>query len=400
MTPTETPGRQRVPAAFRTGFVAAVMIVTFGGPQASAQFTPGNIVVLRIGNGTSISSGAAAPGTLIEINSATGVPTGSVVALPIATAANSGGITFSISTTTAASLHRSTDGTFLNVAGYDAPVGSAGVASSASFATNRTIAQIGSSGAVSTQRLTDTSYSGGDVRAVISNGTQYWLGGDASSTADRGVRFVANNSAASSTRLVNANVRDVNIFNNRLFDSTSTAISVVGGSPPPTSGTQTPIPVTNGSNINGFVFFDRDAGVGDASLGGLDTLYFADGSNIIKLEFSGSSWINKGIFNSNNLGNVLFGLTGALNGGTVELFATDTSASGSLAKITDTSTFGTDMIATDMWSLTAGANFTFRGVDFAPTPVPEPATVLAVVAIGLGLARLRRRKTSAGRPTA
>jgi hypothetical protein len=400
MTPTETPSRQRSQAAIRIGLVAAVVVAAFGsGPQASAQFTPGNVVVLRIGNGTTLST-SAAPGTLIEINSATGVPTGYTVALPTAAAANNGGITFSGNATTAAHLHRSTDGMFLTAVGYDAPVGSSVVAQSSSLTYGRTIVRIDGSGLAVTQRLTDETFSASDARSAISDGTRYWLGGNASSTTFRGVRHVANSSATTSNRLVSADVRDVNIFNNRLFYSTSGGINAVTGSPPPTGGTVTTTPVTAGNNnVNGFVFFDRDAGVGAPDLGGLDTLYFADGTNILKLEYSSGSWSPRGSFNSSNLNNVNFGLTGALNGGTVELYATETGANGSLVKITDTTAFGGTMFATDVWSLPAGANFTYRGVDFTPTPVPEPGTALAVAAIGLGLARLWRRQVSPGRPT-
>jgi hypothetical protein len=363
-------------------------------PRAAAQFTAGNVVVLRIGDGATTLSASASPGALVEINAATGLPTGVTVALPTAAAANAGGITFGGTATLATHLHRSTDRAFLTVAGYDAPVGTASVGTSPSTTANRTIAQITGPGAVTTQRMTDTTFSAGEARSVVSDGTQYWLGGSAPASADRGVRYVSGASATGSTRLVTATVGDVNVFNNRLFYSTSTAVNAVAGSPPPTGGTPATTPLVNGTNVNGFVLFDRDPGSGDPALGGLDTLYIADVGNIIKLEFAGTSWAPRGTFDSGQLGNTLFGLTGALNGGTVELYATDTSVNGKLAKITDASAFGDNINASDTWSLAAGANLTFRGVDFAPAPVPEPEAVLAAAAGGLGLAGLAHRRRS------
>lgn len=369
-------------------------------PAAAQQFTSGNIVVLRIGDGITSLSAASSQGTLVEVNSATGAATGFTVDLPTKSSSNSGGITFSGSSASAPYLHRSTDGSMLTVIGYDAPVNSSNVATSGAGTYRRTIGEVTAAGTVTTTRMSgDTTYGGGEARSAVSDGTHFWIGGTASNGLD-GLRYVSSASATTSTQLVSGNVRDVNIFNNQLFysDSNANAIVAVGSNGPPTSGspsTRTVLNSTNGltSTPNGFLFLQRTASSGDSSLGNLDTAYVATAANISKFEWDGNTWTQRGSYDSTNLGNT-FAVTGAVNGSSVDLYVTD--QNNKLEKITDTSAFGSSISATDVWTYNAGSNYALRGVDFGPSsPTPEPTGVLAVVAGGLGLGALARRRRPA-----
>src|SRR5262245_12374303 len=88
-----------------------------------AAFTPGNLVVNRLGDGGGIIQGASQPVALVELTTA-GVDIGNVVAIPVPTAHNSGGLA-DVSSLRNGQLNRSADGRYLTLMGYDAAIGTA-----------------------------------------------------------------------------------------------------------------------------------------------------------------------------------------------------------------------------------------------------------------------------------
>src|SRR5688572_4352462 len=92
----------------------------------AASFTPGNLVVYRVGDGSAALSSAATVVFLDEYTPA-GVLVQSI-AVPTTTSGANRRLTASGSSTTEGLLTRSTDGQFILLTGYDAAVGTAAVA--------------------------------------------------------------------------------------------------------------------------------------------------------------------------------------------------------------------------------------------------------------------------------
>src|SRR3954463_8764562 len=105
--------------------VAATLGLVGAASAPAAAFSPGNIVVARVGAGDVAIGAAAAPVFLDEFT-----PDGTLVQsvpLPTASAGNNRRLTVSGSATSEGELTRSADGRYLAIAGYDADPGTAGV---------------------------------------------------------------------------------------------------------------------------------------------------------------------------------------------------------------------------------------------------------------------------------
>lgn len=219
-------------------------------PQSS--FTPGNIVVSRVGDGVAALTNGATAVFLDEYT-----PAGALVqsiAMPTAVAGSDKRLTCAGTSTTEGLLTRSADGQFLVLAGYDAAVGTATIASSTPAAANRVIARIDYNGVInSSTALTDIT--GAFRSACTTNGTDFWASG-----ASAAVRYTGLG-ATTSLQITSAptNTRFIGIFNNQLFttsaSSTFFGVCAVGTGLPtvagqtttllpgfPTTGTPTPAP--------------------------------------------------------------------------------------------------------------------------------------------------------------
>ena len=129
-------------------------ILVFFSFKAIAQFSPGNIVVSRVGDGSTGLTNASAQVQLVEYTTA-GVATSVMVTLPTTSGgAGSRACTNSGSSTTEGFLTQSYDGRYLVHVGYDAAPGVLSIATSATNP-NRTIALIDATGTANTS----TSYS-------------------------------------------------------------------------------------------------------------------------------------------------------------------------------------------------------------------------------------------------
>ena len=116
-------------------------ILVFFSFKAIAQFSPGNIVVSRVGDGSTGLTNASAQVQLVEYTTA-GAP-GAVVTLPTTSGgAGSRACTNSGNSTTEGFLTQSYDGRYLVHVGYDAAPGVPSIATSATNP-NRTIAVYG-----------------------------------------------------------------------------------------------------------------------------------------------------------------------------------------------------------------------------------------------------------------
>jgi len=364
-----------------------------------AQFTPGNIVVSRIGDGVAPLSSSIRV-TLVEYTTA-GVPTGVEVTLPFV----SGGpgnraCTNQGTATTEGIVTQSYDGRYLVHVGYDAPEGIANPQNSTSDY-NRTVARIDATGTVNTSTSfsanpTDgIAYGRSNIRAAYSlDGSQFWASGFSSSVGaynnTGGVRYISfgsDNIPGTQISTTTTNTRGIYVFNDQLYISSASApirIATVGTGTPVTSGqtiTNLPanIPTITTQPIS-FIFFDRDA-----SVPGVDLLYFvsqvgtANEFGLFKYSFDGTTWTSRGkLADATTNFSQASGLTGYLNcSGNVVLFLTrgvsSTAVPNEIRTYTDFATYnatitgdGTSILSASTLLVSAGINYAFRGLALSP----------------------------------
>ncbi|WP_424188191.1 ExeM/NucH family extracellular endonuclease [Actinokineospora sp. G85] len=343
-----------------------VSVVAAAGPAAAAPFSPGNVVVLRVGAGTGALSSAAAPVFLDEYTAAGAL----VRTIPLPTSTSGGGrrLTTSGSATSEGALSLSQDGRYLTLAGYDTDPGTASVASSTTASVNRVLARVDGEGGVDTTTAVTDAFSGNNVRSATSaDGTGFWAAGGTS-----GLRHVPFGGGAS-TQLASSptNIRSVTAAGGKLFFSTGSGTSGVYTVDQATAPGQTAALIAPSASPYGVVALDRDPAVP-----GVDTLYVADdsaGGGILKFASDGAAWSAQGSFRPN--GSAARGLTGQVTPSGVTLFATTTSGPGALVKVDDAAAFNAPIAATGTLLTTGAANTVLRGVALAPTgaaPVTAP----------------------------
>jgi hypothetical protein len=375
----------------------ALLAGAFPAGAATPPFTPGNLVVYRVGTGAAALSSAATPVFLDELTTA-GTAVGSVP-LPTTVSGSQKALTSSGSATSEGLLTRSADGRYIVLTGYNAAVGTASVASSASATVNRVIGRVAGDGTVDTSTALTDADTGNNVRSVASvDGSSFWVSGAAD-----GIRYAATLGATTSTQLSTTvtNLRQTAIFSGpsyQLYVSTGSGstlrVGTVGSGTPTTAGqTITGLP---GFPVTGspyaFNILDVDGN------GAVDTLYVADDTagQIQKYVLSGGSWTAKGAITASS-GR---GLVAAAVGGVVRLYATNGSA---LLGATDASGLGGTASGSVAILATAPANEAFRGVAFAPESAPVPTTpeapwsallpLAALAAMGGAFVAVRRRAT-------
>jgi len=332
-----------------------------------AAFTPGNLVIYRVGTGAASLTTAATAAFLDEYTQA-GVLVQSI-ALPTADSGSNQTLTAS-GTQAEGFLNLSADGHYLLLTGYDAAVGTAAVAGTTGSTVNRVIGRVDASGAVDTTTAI-TSFSTGNIRSVAStDGSTYWAVGSNSGvvTGTIGSSTATPVATTQSGGTAATNLRAVDIFDGQLYVSAQTGslrLGTVGTGTPTASGqviANLPgFPTSTGSYYQ-FYFADLTA-----TVAGVDTVYVADdGGSIQKYSLVSGLWSSNGSVTASGAR----GLTGSTVNTTVNLFATSAS---SLFKIIDTSGYNGTFTGTSVSTIaTAAANTAFRGIDFAP----QSATVV------------------------
>jgi hypothetical protein len=143
-------------------------------PQAA--FTPENLVVYRVGNGSAALNSNATAVFLDEFT-----PAGALVqsiAMPTAVNGSHKRLTASGTATSEGFLTRSQDGRYLVLPGYDAAPGTGSISTSLSTTINRVIGRVDASGVVDTTTALTDAMSGGNPRGASStNGTDLWISG-------------------------------------------------------------------------------------------------------------------------------------------------------------------------------------------------------------------------------
>lgn len=323
---------------------------------AQAPFTAGNLVVVRVGDGSAALTNAATPMFLEEMTTA-GTPV-QTVAMPTVTSGSQRRYTNSGSATSEGFLGLSVNGRYLVAGGYDAALGTTSVATTASATNPRVVARIDLNGPIDTSTALGDAYSGGNIRSVATDdGSQFWTSGTASTSG--GVRY-AQHGATASTQLSTTvtNTRVVGIDAGQLYVSSATAafpgVSTVGNGIPTTPGQVVTLlpgfPTTTGPSSYDFFFADPN------------TLYVADdrtAAGIEKWTYTGAIWVLQYALTPPTTSGCR-GLTGVVHNGIATLYAT-AAGGNQVVTVTDTgagSTFTT--------LANAPANTAFRGLRLLP----------------------------------
>lgn len=370
--------------------------VAFGATAEAQGFTIGNVVVVRVGDGSSALGATAAPIFLDEYT-ATGTFVQSF-ALPTAPSGNQRAITVRGNATSEAYLNVSVNGAFLTMCGYDAAPGAASALTqdAAANVTNRVIARIDLNGTIDTSTALSDAYSGagGNPRSVISDdGSQFWISG--TSTVDGGVRYVANLGDTTSIGVnggAPTNIRCINVFNGQLyFSSASTVylgVNQLGDGLPTSSGqvvTHLPgFPTTGGTAASSsYDFFFADP----------NTLYVADDNAVASTVGGIQKWVNTGgtwtlayrlQLGGPGAATACRGLTGFVRDGVTTLWGTvNTNSTGGAATqlVTVTDTGPTSTVVS---LATSPLNTAFRGLRFLAKP-----TTLQRIPAACGTAGIR-----------
>lgn len=365
--------------------LAAVAVIALGmNAQRAAgftSFTPGNIIVFRVGDGTQVLTNTGNSAFLDEYST-----NGSFVqTLPMPTnwyGANAPLISFG-SGFAQGEMTLSQDGRFLLVPGFGATLGQdTNFAIYSVFASNqipRVVGVVDAHGNINTTTAqTNTLVNAEEIRSAAStDGTNLWFSGDSTgikaTTVGSGVCTQVEKSST--------NIRQINIYSNQLYFTTSTGIRDATNPPLPfvTNALVTILPgtITNNTAPFGFAMFNLNGGSTP------DTLYVCDGTVtyggespgvVEKYALVSGNWINSG---SIGAANATF-ITGVQNGPNVTLFITDSSGSfgnNALFSGVDSSGFNGDPGGSADWNVNGhakllapvGGTFGIRGIAMAPT---------------------------------
>ena len=386
-------------AGFSSALVAASAHAGFLG------FTAGNILVQRMGDGSTTLGSSASQITVQEYGALSGAliqdfsfaTTGSNQQTDSGSATSNGYL----------NVHNG----FVAVSGYNSAAGTASVAS-----TNTKVGTVfNGDGSVASRTLFPTGgatgtppspFSGNNFRSMIATGANtFYASGTASGSPNTGGAWYYDGSSftqvSSTAGGQPTNLRNVEIYNNQLYASSSTGtflgISAIGTGLPTATGSTANLVINMGAGASpfGFVMFDTN---GDAVL---DLAYIADdrataGGGLQKWTLSGGTWTQAWALLVNGSGALqasagtgfagLRGLTGtwdAVNG--AQLFATTAAETSNnrLISILDNGT--TPTLASTL--ATAGSNYVFRGVDIYAVPAPGAIALLGLA----GIAGRRRR---------
>jgi Bacterial Ig-like domain len=343
-----------------------------------AAITGGNLVVERIGDGSTALSSAAFQVAAVEY-APTGGAAVQTIALPT-TGANQ--VTDSGSATSNGYLNVYNG--LVGIPGYNSAAGTASVA-----ALNTKVGTvIGSDGNVASRTLFPTTgtipFSTNNFRSLIATGSNKFYATGTGSGTTGGVWY-ANGGAFTQISTTVTNTRNVEIYNNQLYFSTGSGtigIYSVGSGLPTSTGQTSSLLIGTGGTASpyGFVMFDTDGN------GSIDRAYIADdrtsaGGGLQKWTFNGTSWTNSWALLVNGTNQLsatagsgfagLRGLSGSFSNGTATLYATTSETTNNrMISIVDSGSTPTSATAI----ASAGANYVFRGLDLVPDTTPPLVT--------------------------
>ncbi|HRI45376.1 MAG TPA: putative Ig domain-containing protein, partial [Fimbriimonadaceae bacterium] len=325
----------------------------------------GHLIVYRMGTGSGALGNSATAAFLDEYDINGNLI--STTPMPTTTSGSNRSHTNSGSAANEGQITVSSDSLYLLSAGYDAPVGTATIASSNSSTFNRVVGRVSRDKTVDTSTANIGFNTQGHRGASAFDGTKLWSVG-----SGEGIRVA--DFGTSTTALVSstvANNRATQIFNNQLYLSTSSGttrgVYSVGIGMPISTGTTSTSFVNMGGSAQPCAFYFADA----------HTLYVADdrtssgAGGVYKFTWNGSTWnqvanLNTGISATTGIRGVC-GIRNSSN--QVVLYATSTA--GHLLTMIDGVGGWTTLVS-------APTNTAFRSVRMSIFAAPNSAPTLTV----------------------
>jgi hypothetical protein len=323
-------------------------------------FGQGNLVVYRLGEGSTALSSAAQRSYFDEFDrTTTGQTAIATFAVPHITAGSR--LVNSGSATSEGQISRSPDGTSIVFAGYDAAVGTTSISGTSSTTTPRVIGRLSLSGTASVV-ASGAFYNTNNIRSAATDGTNFWAGGTSGTSTENGVTYLGPGTDAQIANSPISNVRNVRVDNNQLYFSTGSSpigIYKVGNGLPTTSGQTATIVIPFAASTDGYDFEFNDE---------MTVCYVTDArtngsGGVQKYTYNGSAWslaytCNVGA--SNGATSIYVDWFGDA---TPVIYATRTASAGtSLVKFVDNGT----TTPTITVLATAPTNQAFRSVELAP----------------------------------
>ncbi len=329
-------------------------------------FTPGNVVVVRVGDGSAALNNTAHAVFLEEYTSTGGSPV-QTIAMPTSISGTNKRFSIQGNNATVGYLALSQNGQYLALTGYDAAPGTSSAAMSAAT-TQRVIGVVDYRGVINTSTAITDAGTGIPFSAVTSNGSDLWA-----VFGTTGLRYASLGSNTSSQILSANTSRTLGNYGGNLYTGISTGSILKVGSGLPTSGLQITSPLTSntqgGVSPNGFFIADLNPGVA-----GYDVIYLAgQGGALQKYSFNGSSWTLKGKIGAT--ADVYFSVTGSITDTIVTLYATrkvSASVSELVSLVDNTGYDGSIAGMVPTLLTTSPANTGFRGVAIAPVKCKQP----------------------------
>jgi hypothetical protein len=322
-------------------------------------FTAGNIVVERIGNGSTTLTSAASAINVLELN------TSGTTQQTINTLFTGSNLLTETGTGTSNGYLNSYN-TSLGIPGYNSALTTASVAGLNTKATSI----LGTGATVLNRVVFPTSgsplpFTTNNFRSIIPTSSTTFYASGAGSSSTGGIWYY-NGTSYTQVSTTQTNTRNVEIFNGNLYFSTGSGTAGIYqvGTGLATSSGQTATIVVAAASPYGFSISPDGK-----------TMYVADdgtvngntGGGIQKWTKSGSTWTRQYTFAVQSRG-----ITVDYSGNNPIIYATTvvTLDNNKIIKITDT---GSSATSSDV--LSAGSNYVFRGVDFAPAAAPSAPTI-------------------------
>ncbi len=347
----------------------AALIATLTVGQADG-FQSGSLVVLQMGDGGAALTSAAASVSLLEYDISGQLRQS--LAIPGTVGATR--LTVAGSSTSEGYLSLSADANSLTLVGYDAPIGTAAIASTTGAAANRVIDVVSAAGGISRFASSASLLSGQNIRSGVVAGSDAWAVGSSGGTV-----LMTGGSPGSIYSAIST-LRVANVVSGDLMFSTQSGTTTRGlyqfNGLPTASATPTQLITTDSASRPVDFSFSANASVA----------YIADerstGGGVQKWINAGGVWSLSYTLNTGTSRGAR-GLAVDFSGLNPVVYATTTQ--NELIKIVDS---GGGSVATVL--ATAPANVEWRGLEFAP--IPEPGETAAVTGgVLLGLAAWHRR---------
>ncbi|AEV96638.1 hypothetical protein A4D02_20935 [Niastella koreensis] len=351
--------------------------------HAQRAFTAGNIVVYRVGDGsTALTSGAA--NVYLDEYTPAGVLIQSILMPASGQKINCFG-----DDVFGGQLSLSTNGKSLIVPGLNVDLG-------VSTLGPRSIGVVDYNGAISSITV-DPNASSYNMRSAVSNdGTNLW----AASGGSLGVEYTTVGSATPALiASIGGSSNSVGIANGQLYASSNSnslpLVKIGTGLPTTTGQTVSAVPgIPTRTRPQQFAFADLDAGVA-----GVDVLYLASQNPLVpggiqKYSLVNGTWVANGQVGTT--ADAYSGLTIKVSGSSVTIYATRQGGNnaiikgGELVKLVDNGGYNTTLTGTPtVLAAVANANTAaFRGVALVPQPAPFTAGNIVVYRVGDGSAAL------------